>query len=250
MHEYSKTISRFYDAVYNKLRSPYDLEFYLEQIANAGGPVLEVGVGTGRIFCKALDSGADIYGIDLSENMLEVLKSKLPASEYHRVKQADMTDFDLGKKFKLTIVPFRIFQHLLTIDEQLAALNCIKNHLDDDGKLIFDVFVPNIKRLSEPVINLFETTVEYAPGKTVQRFFDAVPDHLNQIIDITFTFKWSENGEEKTEKDYFPFRYFFKYELEHLMARAGLKIDHIYGDFNGGELNNSSNDFVIYATND
>lgn len=245
MHEYSKTISSFYDAVYNKLRSPVDLDFYLTQISEADGPVLEVGAGTGRIFCKALENGADIYGIDLSENMLDVLKKKLPDAEHYRVKQADMTDFDLGKKFKLIIVPFRIFQHLLSIDEQLSALNCIKHHLYEDGKLIFDVFVPNIKRLSEPVTNVFELSTEYAPGKSVERYFDAVPDHLNQIINITFTFKWNEDGKEMVEKDSFPFRYYFKYELEHLIARAGLKINKIYGDFNGGELNKSSNEFVI-----
>jgi hypothetical protein len=134
---------------------------------------------------------------------------------------------------------------LITIEEQLAALKCIKNHLDEDGKLIFDVFVPNINRLAEPVTNVFELSTEYVPGKTVERYFDAVPDHLNQIIDITFTFKWDENGVEKIEKDSFPFRYYFKYELEHLIARAGLKISHIYGDFKGNELNNSSNEFVI-----
>ncbi len=245
MREYSKTISRFYDAVYENLRSPVDLEFYLRQIAETGGPVREVGVGTGRIFCKALERGADIHGIDISDNMLNVLREKIPASEHSRVTQADMTDFDLGKKFKLIIVPFRIFQHLLTIDEQLSALSCIKNHLDEDGKLVFDVFVPNIKRLAEPVANVFEISAEYAPGKTVERYFDAVPHHLDQVIDITFTFKWKENGEEITEKDHFPFRYYFKHELEHLLARSGLKIQHIFGNFNGGELNNSSNDFVI-----
>jgi ubiquinone/menaquinone biosynthesis C-methylase UbiE len=245
MREYSKTISRFYDAIYNQIRSPLDLDFYLTSISDADGPVLEVGVGTGRIFCKALESGADIHGIDISDNMLEVLKGKLPSSEHHRVTQADMIDFDLGKKFKLIIVPFRIFQHLLTIEEQLSALSRIKHHLDEDGKLVFDVFVPNIKRLAEPVINMHEITAEYAPGKMVERYFDAVPHHLDQVIDITFTFKWKENGEEMTEQDHFPFRYYFKYELEHLIARADLEIQHIFGNFNGEKLNNSSNDFVI-----
>jgi ubiquinone/menaquinone biosynthesis C-methylase UbiE len=249
MHEYSKTISRFYDTIYDKIRSPVDLEFYLEQIKNAGGPVLEAGVGTGRIFCEALKRGADIYGIDISENMLSVLKEKIPEQEQYRINQADMRSFELGKKFKLIIVPFRIFQHMLSIEDQLSALRCMKEHLDPDGKLIFDVFVPNLKRITETLENKLEHSAEYEPGMIVERYLSSVPDNVNQVINITFTFKWKENGEEMSEKDYFPFRYYFRYELEHLIARAGLKIENIYGDFFGGELNNSSTDFVIICNN-
>ena len=249
MHEYSKTISRFYDSVYDKMRTPIDREFYLGEIANTDGPILEVGVGTGRIFVEALNRGADVYGIDISENMLEILREKLPEPEQHRVSLADMRDFGLDKKFKLIIVPFRIFQHLLTPDEQVSALQSIKKHLDTDGKLIFDVFVPNLKRITEVVENKLELSAEYAPGKIVERYLDSMPDNINQIINITFTFKWKENGEEITEKDSFPFRYYFRYELENLIARSGLSLMKIYGDFNYGELNNSSNGFVVICNN-
>lgn len=248
MHEYSKTISRFYDTVYDSLRTPLDREFYLEQIAKANGPVLEIGVGTGRIFVEALNRGADIYGIDLSENMLEVLREKIAASEYHRVSQADMTDFNLGKKFKLIIVPFRIFQHVLSVENQLSALKCIKNHLDDDGRLVFDVFIPNFKRLSESVKNILEFSGEYAPGQMVERYLDTDHDNLNQILFITFTFKWKDEGKELSVKDKFPFRYYFKYELEHLISRAGLNLVNVYGDFKYGEPSNLSNDFIVVCT--
>jgi ubiquinone/menaquinone biosynthesis C-methylase UbiE len=249
MHEYSKTISRFYDTVYDSLRTPIDRQFYLEQIANANGPVLEIGVGTGRIFVEALNRGADIYGIDISENMLEVLHEKIPASEHHRVSQADMTDFNLGKKFKLIIVPFRIFQHVLSVEDQLSALECIKNHLDDDGRLVFDVFIPNFKRLSEPIKNILEFSGEYAPGQVVERYLDTKDhDHLNQILYITFTFKWKDDGKEMCEKDKFPLRYYFKYELEHLISRVGLNLSNVYGDFKKGELSNLSNDFIVVCT--
>ena len=247
MHNYTKTISRFYDSVYDKMRTPVDREFYLNEIANANGPVLEVGVGTGRIFVEALNRGADIYGLDISENMLEILREKLPDSDQHRITHADMRDFDLGKKFALIIVPFRIFQHLLTINEQLSALKCIKNHLEEGGKLIFDVFNPNLKRITEVVKDRLELTAEYAPGQIVERYLDSVPDNINQVIDITFTFKWKENGSELSEKDSFPFRYYFRFELENLVARAGLNLENIYGDFKYGELNNSSNEFVVVS---
>jgi len=159
-----------------------------------------------------------------------------------------MTDFNLGKKFKLIIVPFRIFQHVLSVEDQLSALECIKNHLDDDGKLVFDVFIPNFKRLSEPITNMLEFSGEYAPGQMVERYLDTDHDHLNQILYITFTFKWKNDGEKMSEKDKFPFRYYFRYELEHLLERAGLNIREMYGDFKYGELSNLSNDFIVVCT--
>ncbi len=52
--KYFKVTSKFYDIVYDKLRSPVDKKFYLEEIANCKGKVLEIGCGTGRILVDAL----------------------------------------------------------------------------------------------------------------------------------------------------------------------------------------------------
>src|SRR5436190_21802702 len=121
-YKYSKEMVEFYDTVYENLTPEGDLEFYVQKLVNVGGPALEIGCGTGRIFTKALKRGADVYGIDQSELMLEKLKEKIEPKEYHRIQNIDAREFKSGKKFKLIIAPFRIFQHVLTVGDQLQFL--------------------------------------------------------------------------------------------------------------------------------
>lgn len=62
----------------------------------------------------------------------------------------DMRAFDFGHAFRLVTIPFRPFQHLLTVGEQLACLGAIRRHLDASGRLVFDVFNPSIHNLARP----------------------------------------------------------------------------------------------------
>lgn len=244
IYKYNKSISRFYDAVYEKILNNAGLNFYLDEISNAKGSVLEIGAGTGRIFVPALENGADIYGIDQSESMLEKLKEKISERDFNRVSLQDVREFSLNKKFKLIYAPFRIFSHLISVDDQLKALNKIYEHLDEGGKFIFDVFVPNLKRIAEDEEALdFEG--EYEPGKSVKRFVSVKRNPVNQISDITFKFVWDENGKEQSEECSFPMRYYFRYELENLIGRTKLMLDNIYGGFDKSELSNDSKDFVV-----
>lgn len=75
-YTYSAAMVRFYDTVYKSVSGYDDLDFYMNEIRKTKGPVLEVGTGTGRIFCKAIERGADIYGIDISKLMQNYLKKK------------------------------------------------------------------------------------------------------------------------------------------------------------------------------
>ncbi len=243
---YNETVTRFYDAVYENFPNLITgMNFYLDEIKNSGGRVLEAGVGTGRIFLPAFNSGADIYGIDHSKNMLEVLKSKLPAKEHHRVWIDDIKHFDAGKPFSLVISPFRVFQHMLTIDDQLNALNSIYNVLEPGGRLIFDVFYPDLKRITHPVENVLEYDGEYIPGHKLQRYSTVDYDNMNQLLNITFKFIWDEDGMQKTDTFSTPLRYYFRYELENLVGRTKFKLENIYGSFNREPLGGKTNEQIV-----
>lgn len=242
---YNNTVTRFYDVVYESILNKEGLKFYTEEILNAKCPVLEAGVGTGRIFIPALKSGADIYGIDYSEQMLNRLRSKLEEKDLHRVTHNDIRDFSLNKKFDLVISPFRVFQHLLTIEDQLNALNCIYDHLNPGGRLIFDVFNPDLGRIVNDVDNVPEFDGEYEPGKRLQRLATVKFDNMNQILNLTFKFIWEENGKEYEDEFFTPLRYYFRFELENLIGRTKFMLEKIYGDFNRNELSNLSKEFVV-----
>ncbi|MBE2217014.1 MAG: class I SAM-dependent methyltransferase [Ignavibacteria bacterium] len=243
---YNETITRFYDTVYeNPPQLIAGMKYYLDEINNTNGAVLEAGVGTGRIFLPALATGADMYGFDYSEKMLARLKEKLPAKEHHRVWNADMRRFDSGMSYSLVISPFRVFQHMLTIDDQLNALNSIYNVLEPGGMLIFDVFYPDLKRITHPLENVLEFDGEYLPGHKLQRFFSVKYDNLIQQMDLNFKFIWEEGGQEKTDTFSTKLRYYFRYELENLIGRTNFKLEKIYGDFKRSELNSKSSEFIV-----
>lgn len=246
-YKYSKMISGFYDVVYDKILDKSGLNFYLGEILKAKGSVLEIGCGTGRIFVPALKRGADIYGIDISENMIEILKKKIPEEEFERITLCSVSELSMKRKFSLIVAPFRMFSHLITVKEQLTALKNIYRHLAKDGKFIFDVFVPDYKLMQNEKRTVMDFEGEYAPGKKLKRFAILNYRNIEQIVDITFRFEYDENGNVKSGESSFPFRYFFRYELEHLLYRSGFEDVEIFGDFKRNGLNIGSRDFVVNA---
>jgi ubiquinone/menaquinone biosynthesis C-methylase UbiE len=133
-----------------------DIAFFVEAASEAGSPVLEVGCGTGRVLIATARAGLVVVGLDLSPHMLTMCRRKLrhePEAVQSRVQlvQADMRKFELDQLFTLATVPFRPFQHLMTVEE-LSCLASIRRHLVDGGALILDMFNPSLDFLvSRPV---------------------------------------------------------------------------------------------------
>ncbi len=111
--EYPDYFARFYDLIYHKLRDGVDNQYFLDQIKQTNGKILEVGVGTGRFFINALSRDADIYGFDISSSMVYVLKAKLNKTQHNRISVQNIVDFQYDFKFDLIIAPFRVVMHLL-----------------------------------------------------------------------------------------------------------------------------------------
>lgn len=245
---YTESLVGFYDIIWERFNRT-DREFYLNEMNNSKGSILEIGTGTGRIFIHALEKGADIYGIDVSEVLQDYLKKRIDSKDHGRLKIADVRNFNFGKKFDLIIAPFRMFSHMLTVKDQLSALNCIHDHLTDKGRFIFDVFLPDLDRIRKGNgISLSDET-EYVPGRMLQFFDASTPDYINQLQHVTFKYVWDEFDGKKEEVVEFPFRYFFRYELEHLIARSGMKLEKMYGDFEYGELCSDSKNLICVCSN-
>ena len=151
--EYGFT-AEFYDHV-----APYaergDVGFFVEMAQAAGGPVLEIGCGTGRVLIPTARAGIEIVGLDLSPSMLAVCRSNLAQESAEtqarvRLVEGDMRDFDLDRQFALVTLPFRPFQHLTSVEDQIACLTTIHRHLAPGGRLVLDLFNPSIPFLADP----------------------------------------------------------------------------------------------------
>ena len=247
MSQYPDHVARFYDVVYRQVRDTADKSYYVNKLVSCNGPSLEVGVGTGRIFLEALDKGADVYGTDNSAEMLAVLRDKLEPRHYDRIRQCDLVNMDLGKRFDLIIAPFRVLSHIIDMDDQIRALNTVHDHLAPGGIFVFDLYVPNLKLLLDGLPPTVDFDGEYAPGKRLSRTTSATSDLITQITSVTMKFDWEEEGQRFHEGWSFPMRFFFRYELEHLIARSKLKLKAIYDDFAELPLDSRSKEFLVHC---
>ena len=246
--EYPEVFARFYDLIYHSIRSEVDTAFFLEQIRQAKGPVLEVGTGTGRFFREALHAGADIWGIDISSSMIAVLKSNIPSEFHHRVSVQNITNFTFDQKFDLIIAPFRVFMHLLLVEEQRAALKNIFDHLLPGGRFIFDVFVPSLEIMLYGIDKKIDFEGEYAPGLLVRRIATSHSDLVNQRTHVSFRFEWQEKDQWLEEEWQTDLRLFFRYELEHLIAHSPLHLDQIFGSYDQEPLRQDSKEFILLCS--
>src|SRR5581483_8495097 len=110
-----------------------------------GGPVLEIGCGTGRVALALAAAGFAVVGIDRAADMLEQAEAKraaLPEAARARVAlaRADMRDFALGRRFATILLPFRSFHLLLSARDQRSCLAAIARHLEPSGRVALHLF--------------------------------------------------------------------------------------------------------------
>lgn len=242
---YPENFARFYDTIYHQLRDGIDNNFFLNHLRQAKGKVLEIGVGTGRFFIDALATGADIYGIDISPSMLKILRDKLTNDQQARVSLQDIVDFSFDVKFDVIIAPFRVMMHVLEKEDQIKALNNVYKHLNPNGLFIFDTFIPDLKQLQAGLREVEDFDGEYEPGKRIRRIVSTQPDLINQRIHVEFRLEWEEGVQILEERWMVPLRFFFRYELEHLMERSHFDAYEMLGDYAGGPLRHGSRDFIL-----
>jgi SAM-dependent methyltransferase len=237
--EYSYT-AEFYDQL-TPYRERGDIDFFVEMAQASGGPVLEVGCGTGRVLIPTARAGIEIVGLDLSPFMLAVCRQRLaeePPEVQGRVQlvERDMRDFDLGQQFALVTVPFRPFQHLTTVEDQMACLHSIHRHLAPGGRLVLDLFNPSIPYLAAPEkLEEYDDVPEFAmpDGRRVaRRARIAGRDYFNQVQDVELIYYVTHpDGRQERLVHAFPMRYLFRFEAEHLLVRCGFTIEALYADY-------------------
>ena len=130
-----------------------DLFFYRGLAADCGGPVLELGAGTGRVVMPIARAGIEVVALDSSAGMLEVLRRRL-SDEPPAVRElvscvvGDMAAFHLDRRFPLIQIPYRAFLHNRTPQAQLSCLLCCMEHLEPGGLLAFNVFHPSLAEMT------------------------------------------------------------------------------------------------------
>ncbi len=242
-----------YDVLFADVDS--DLPFYLELGRGAGGAVLDVGCGTGRLLLPLLQAGVDVEGLDLSAPMLERLREKARAQGLEpRVHRASMSSFSLPRTFRLVMIPFNAFVHNLTAEEQIATLAGCRRHLEPGGLLAFDVSAPTPARLAQPPGRReLEVESEHpVTGLPVRlwdaRRFDVVAQTQHSHIEIE---ELDGAGVvAATHRSAVVVRWVYPAELELLLRLAGFARWQLWGDFARGPLAADAGLTVVEAWRD
>jgi len=233
-------IADLYDHVV-PYRERQDVSFFVEAAKEADGWVLELGCGTGRVLIPTARAGVKITGLDASRHMLAACKERLQdesAEVQSRAKLVggDMRDFSLGRSFSLVTLPFRPFQHLTTVEDQLDCLGSIQRHLGPGGRLILDLFNPSLESLTSDNLGqelTDEPEFTTPDGRRVKRLHKVVSrDHFKQIIRVELIYDVTyRDGREERLLHAFPMRYLFRFEAEHLLARAGFEVEDVFAGY-------------------
>jgi SAM-dependent methyltransferase len=120
-----------------------DVRFYVEEARRAGGPVVELGIGTGRIAVPIAVEGIPVIGVDSSEAMLAIARERAELAGVELdLRLGDLREPPLEGEFPLVIIPFRSLLHMQTDEERRTALRAVRGLLEPAGRFVFDVFTP------------------------------------------------------------------------------------------------------------
>jgi SAM-dependent methyltransferase len=229
----------------------YDLEnrdftpqgpFYLALAQQAGGPVLELGCGTGRITIPLARHGVEMTGLDIVSGMLEQARSKA-ADLPIRWVEADARTFHIPTTFRLIYATTGAFQHMLERADQEGLLARVRAHLAPDGLFAFDVGSPQV--IGEmPEEQPWFTYADERVGE-VRVSGTCHYDLVRQVYTETAYRRWREvDGRDITHHSPLELRFFYPQELEALLHYNGFTVVEQYGDYDRGSLTAESKTMI------
>jgi SAM-dependent methyltransferase len=219
------SIARLYDPWSASVTE--DVDFYVQLAREAGGSIVELGVGTGRIALPVAAAGVNVIGVDSSRRMLEVCAEAaalVGLAPFVDLRVGDLRDPPVPERVQLVICPFRAYLHLHTHTERLEALRAARELLVAGGRLVFDVFAPG----EDDIAQTHGRWLEREPGIFERADWDAQARTLTLSVrgqsgHTTMTLAWLSPDEWRA-----------------LVEEAGFEVEAHYGWFDrrpyrGGE---------------
>jgi 2-polyprenyl-3-methyl-5-hydroxy-6-metoxy-1,4-benzoquinol methylase len=209
-----------------------DLPFWLRWAERCGGPILELGCGTGRLTIPIAKRSFDMTGIDFTAAMLNEARTKSNAAHAQiSWVEGDMRSFDLGQQFNMIFLPANTLCHLLTNADFEACIKCVQNHLSKNGRFIVDVFVPNLSLL-----------LASSARREFSRYLD--PNGMGEIV-VTSLNQYAADTQINHVQTFYKLpgqldeiagelnmRMYFPQELDALLCYNGFAIEAKFGTYN------------------
>jgi SAM-dependent methyltransferase len=243
--------AHYYDSAYRRRRQ--DVQFYVELARARGGPVLELGVGTGRVALALARAGVEVVGVEPVRAMLEQARAKartLPAQARARLSllRGDARRLALARTFPLVIAPFNVLMHFYTRRDLERLLAVVRRHLAPRGRFVFDVAMPDLRAMLRSPGKLYRGPRVTHPRSGARfDYFEAFEyDPARQVQMVSMVFQSLENLADLRSVPLSQ-RQFFPQELEALLHYNGLALESHWGDFARGALGPDSEIQILVA---
>ena len=242
---------RYYDQAYRRRR--HDVRFYTKLAVDSGGPVLELGVGTGRVALAIAKAGVEVVGVEPMRPMLNRAQEqlqKLPASVRARVelREGDLGRLRLRRRFPLVIAPFNVWMHLYTREDVERGFATVRHHLEPRGLFVFDVLLPDPASLARnPSKRYRGGRVPHPRGGLHYRYSEYFSyEPMSQVETVMMDFEHPDD-DRKSFCTPLTQRQFFPAELEALLHYNGFRIESQTADFTDGPITRDTESQVIVA---
>ncbi|PDW02903.1 class I SAM-dependent methyltransferase [Candidatus Viridilinea mediisalina] len=242
--------ARYYDADFRDYHD--DLALYRELARRTGGPLLELMCGTGRVLLPLAAEGHMLTGVDISPAMLQIAAARL--QEFDLSAQVNLIEGDVRslslpeRHFALAFVAVNSFMHLETVRDQLACLSNVRRALTRRGLLVLDLFSPDPHELLREDNRLVLDREYELDGNHVQKFIAIDSDVASQLSRITYIYdETAPSGMLTRRTMHFNLRWLYRFELEHLLARAGFSLRNLYGSYELDEYATGSPRLIAVA---
>ena len=248
-------LARLYDLDLSE--DPGDLDLYRALAARTGGPILELGVGSGRIAVPLAADGHDVTGVDLDPAMLARARAAADAAGVATARRIRLVDGDArtirldgAGTFNLAILPLNSIFLMGTRVDQAAAVASLAAHLAPGGLAVVDAWLPDSGDLARCDGRLVLEWIRKEPGtgRTVTKTGTAAYDPSAGVIRLTAIFEVGFEGEApvrwvRTDR----LRLVSPDELASFAASAGLEVETLGGDYDLGELSAGTERVVMIA---
>jgi SAM-dependent methyltransferase len=259
----SRALARLYDL--DLVEDPGDLDLYLALATRSGGPILELGAGTGRIAVPLTMAGHDVTAVDLDPAMLERAYARARAGAGDRqaagggrgmgrleLVEADLLDLDLptAGTYRLAFIALNSLFLLATRAAQRQAFRTIARHLGPGGLAAVDVWLPepeDLARFDGRMIFEYER-LEPETGHEVTKVDSARYDPTTAVVDLTVIYEEGPSGGSPIRwirRD--ALRLVGADELRAMAEDAGLVVEVVGGDYDLDPIGPGSERAVLIA---
>jgi ubiquinone/menaquinone biosynthesis C-methylase UbiE len=227
----------------------FDIGFFLNEAKKAGGKVLELTSGTGRVSIPLLKADIDLTCVDYSPEMLAVLQEKMKTNGLKcQLHNMDMTELSLPEKYNLIMIPFNSLSEITDTRKHQPTLERIYSHLTPTGKFICTLHNPKIrlKTIDGTLRMMGKYPIKNERTLIVQYVFNY--NGTTQIVSGIQFYEIYDKNKHQIGKRYLDvnFYLFGKDEFEKLITAAGFKIADLYGDYSYSKFDADTSPFMIW----